>query len=479
MKSALFRFSWLLAAFGCMVGPDYHPPHLDSPTQWESLNESSAAHLMTKKPLAKWWEVFKDALLDKYIRLAMENNNDLRAAESNILAARALRQIVSSKLYPQLDLDLNATRTAYSQNGLFSTLGGGAVPTVQLPRFLNLFNALFAASWEIDLFGKTRRLVEAAEAWVGRTTERKNDLIISLLAEVAENYLEVRGNQNLLALRQENVALLEKTLAIEQKRFETGYVNAFDVAQIEAELALARAAIPPLQSHIYTGIYALSVLTGQYPGAFTEEMLPIEPLPKEPAIVRVGLQSDLLRRRPDVREKERELATATAFVGVAVASFYPSFSLSADGGFQSLAIKELFQKNSKTWSLGTDLLMPLFRGGRLVGQLHASEASVAAAAFAYQQTVLNALEEAETTLAVYLQDLFKINHLQHNVAWNREKVALTRRRYESGLVSLMEWLNLKRELNGVEQNLLQSRITSLVDLVSLYKALGGGWEEEE
>lgn len=476
MKKSVFLSVIFLFLAGCMVGPNYHVPESEVSGSWVSASLEKAEDISEELPLSQWWKGFQDPLLDGYVCLAQENNNELLAAEENILQARALSQIASSKLYPQLSADMNAKRSQYSEKGFLSF--AKQLPAVHVPPIQNLFNALFDASWEIDLFGKTRRLTQVADAFVGRQIEKKNDLLLTITAEVARNYFQVRGNQKLVLLAQEKINLLEQTLKIEKRRFEMGYVDGVSLSQIEAEKAFVQAELPPLQAQVYSGIYALSILTGNSPGAFLDEMTPFVPLPSSPDLIDIGLQSDLLRRRPDVREKERELAAATALIGVAVASFYPSFSLTADSGFQALQIKDLFKGASKVWSVGADLLMPLFQGGRLVGQLRAAEASTASAAFSYQQTILKALEDVESSLTVYLNERSRTHFLDGNVHWNRKKVRIGQQQYEKGLVSKVVYLDMQRGLNSDEQTLVQSRLSTLTDLVALYKALGGGWEAE-
>ncbi len=453
-----------------MVGPNYKEPCLNAPAEWQSLSQGGA-EISEEPPLEHWWEGFHDPLLHEYIALAMENNNDLLQACENVLQAKALRQIAASRLYPQLDLDLSASRVRRSDNGPLAQLGSSTM--VQIPKLQNLFATLFDVSWELDLFGKTRRLTEAADAYIGWQIAHQNAVLLTVTTEVAKSYMEVRGNQKLKRLAEEKIALLEASLEIEKGRFDAGYVSAVQLTQVEGELASVRAELPPLQSKIYAGIYALSVLTGECPAAHMQKMQMEAPLPKEPQVVAIGVQSDLLRRRPDVRQKERALAAQTALIGVAVASFFPSFSLTADGGLQAIQIRDLLKGASKTWSLGGDIAMPLFKGGRLIGQLRAAEASTAAAAYAYQQTLLTALEEAETALSAYLSEKERSGYLEQNVAWNKSKTEIIEQQFRAGLVSKTTYLDAKRSLTTDEQLFTQSALTSLTHLITLYKTLGG------
>lgn len=465
------------------MGPNYQAPENSVPDEWQGAE----AGFSSEEPLTTWWEVFQDPLLNKYIEKAASNNNDLLAAEANILQARALRQVAASSLFPQIFADVNATKTYFSKNGpVFAGgafTGGTSAATglpfaIQVPQIQNLFNALFDATWEIDLFGKTRRGVEAAEATIDSASEQRNTVLLSLLAEVARNYMEIRGNQKKALLIEQYIELLENNAEIIQKQLESGYANQLDYEKIEADLATARSQFPAVYADMYRGIFTLSILTGDLPEALVDELLPLQPLPKPPNTLAVGLRSDLLRRRPDVRQAERQLAVATANIGVAVASFYPTITLNGDGGFQSLQLRDLFKWSSRTWAYGGDVNMPIFLGGSLVGNLKATEATAAATAYTYQQTVLNALQDAESALISYTEDLKTTSQLNESSARNERLVHLTSERYTKGLVNKLNLISSQLQWNTAEQSLLQSETKTLLDLVSLYKALGGGWESD-
>ena len=483
MKKIIFTI--ILA--GCAVGPNYTPPEDEVAEAWATEPEN--IQVSTEAALVEWWKVFEDPLLNKYIEVAAEYNNDVLTAESNILQARAMRQIAASSFFPQIGADVNATKTYFSKNGPIFAIGPsvGNVPgtispatglpfAAQVPQIQNLYNALFDVSWEIDLFGKTRRTVEAADAVIGRTIEQRNDVLISVMAEIARNYIDVRALQKRSELLEENIAILEQKELIVTQQLKAGYVSRLDYENIEAQLAEQRALLPDVKAQIYRGIYTLSILTGAVPEALVEEMIEPQPLPSVPETIIVGLRSDLLRRRPDIRRAERDLAASSANIGVAVASFFPTITLIGDGGLQSLMIKNLFTLGSKTWALGGDINMPIFEGGRLTGNLKAKRAENAAAAHIYQQTVLSALEEAESALTAYSQDLAKVQERIEAEKSYENLVVLSEARFSKGLTSKVNFLDTERQLNDSEQNLLSSRTSSLLDLISLYKALGGGWE---
>lgn len=466
---------------GCMVGPNYTPPVVDVPDQWTANEESEST------VTSVWWEVFNDTLLNQYIAKAEECNYDVLTAEANVLRARAIRQMSASTLFPQITADVNGTKTYFSKNGPAFAIGpaaGNAAVTsspltglpfnIQIPQVQNLFNALFDASWELDLFGKTRRSVEQADALIDSAIEKKNDTLISIFAEVARSYMELRSFQAKQELVEQNIALQEETTAIIHKQFDAGYTNQLDVENSESALAQAKAQLPNIIAEIYRSIYTLSILTGELPENLVDELMPIQPLPKAPENIAVGLRSDLLRRRPDVRRAERELAAATASIGVAVASFFPTINLLGMGGFQSLQLPELLTWGSKTWAYGTDVSMPVYQGGKLVGNLHFTQAEQKAAAYTYQQVVLNALQNAEGSLISYKQDLVTCFYYAEVVNRAGASFDITRGRYVAGLVNRLDLLGVQRQWIQAKLSALESDTVLLFATVALYKALGGG-----
>lgn len=478
MKKLLILF--LLS--GCMVGPNYQTPEVTVSDLWSADEQANDA-----APIDKWWESFEDELLTKYIAQAADYNYDIQAAEANILKARALRTVAASKLFPHVSADINGVKTYFSKNGPIFAIGPAAgdptdssstttgLPfTIQAPQIQNLFNALFDVSWELDLFGKTRRDVESAVAELESLIEKRNDILLSTYAEVTRSYIDLRSFQRRAALLEKNIALFEKEAAIIELSVKYGYRNQMDLERVLASLSSARAAFPETQSEIYRAIYSLSILVGKQPEALVEELLDPRALPNLPANITVGLRSDLLRRRPDIRFAERKLAEATADVGVAVASFFPTISLVSVGGFQSLILPQLFEWGSRTWAYGADVNMPIFQGGQLVGNLRFSKAAEAEAAANYQQTILSALQEAESSLKKYEELTLATNEYILSVEHNQLVVTITRERYIKGLINQIDLLNNEKQLISAELSLLDSRTANLLSLVTLYKSLGGG-----
>ncbi|MBU6383358.1 MAG: efflux transporter outer membrane subunit [Verrucomicrobia bacterium] len=478
MKKPIF---WLaLAMTGCMLGPNYHTPDINVSNHWET----EAANSM---PAQKWWEELQDELLNRYVEVASEYNYDIQAAEANILRARALRQIAASTLFPHINFDLNGTKTYFSKNGPVFAIGQAAgnpadtsstttgLPfAIQTPQIQNLFNALFDASWELDFFGKNRRAVESAVAELESRIAQRDDILLSVQAEVARNYIDLRGFQRRTHLLEQNIALYEQHAAIIRMAVDVGYANQLDLENIEAQLASAKGALPDAMAEVYRAIFTLSILIGRPPETLVEELFTPAPLPMAPNHVAVGCRSDLLRRRPDVRVAERKLAEATANIGVAVASFFPTVTLLANGGWQSLMLPQLFNWGSRTWAYGADVNMPIFEGGNLVGNLHFTQAEQAYYAAQYQQAVLSALQDAEKNLRNYVETAQSSVEYDQNVRHNELVVAITRERFLKGLINRIDLLNNEKQLISAQLTQLDSKMAELFALIALYKSLGGG-----
>jgi outer membrane protein, multidrug efflux system len=478
-------FLFLVCLTGCKLGPNYYRPVNDVPDEWSASTVAVDIPISDDPPPTFWWEVFDDPLLNKYIQIAAYYNRDILKAGANIFQARAARQVSAAPFFPKISADWDAFHIFLSRNGPIDNLANMqqvatttpiTTSTPNIPRKFNIFNNFIDASWELDIFGKTARSVEAAQAQLESTIEQRNDLLTSVFGEIARNYLELRSSQKQKILLERNVDILQKNVQIIQKRYTAGYSNLLDLEQIDIQLNQAVSALPAVSTAIYRSIFALSVLIGELPEVLLEELLPFQPLPELPECLSAGLRSDLLRRRPDIREAERNLAQATANIGVAVASFYPSVSLLGLFGLESLKIHNLYTPNSKMWIYGADITMPIFQGGRLIGNLKIAEAQTAALAFTYQQTVLNALRDAETALVSYGEDVKTTHELQKIVATNQKLTHLNRLRHIKGLVGELDVLNSELILSNSELSLLQSETSALLDLVTLYKALGGGWE---
>ncbi len=420
--------------------------------------------------LAHWWKTFNDTNLDSFITTAIQSNLTLKAAEARVREARAQKGIVSANLWPSIGSSAGYSRNLYGEH---------AYPTLPPPLDFNLYNADLDAAWELDIFGGTRRAVEAANAQVGTAEYSQRDVLVSLLAEVALDYINARAYQQRLAIAQDNIKVEQGVLDLTSNRFDTGLGEDLDVQQAKAELTTTEAEVPSLQTGFDQSVYALSVLLGQPPGSLVDQMSAKKDIPLTPPVVPVGLPSDLLLRRPDVQKAERELAAATAQIGVAKSDLYPEFSLTGIAGLQSTSAGNWFQYASKYWSAGPTVQWELFEAGSIVANIHVQNARQEEALDQYQQTMLVALQETETALTAYAREQVRRESLEDSVAADRRALELATHLYQSGLTDFLRVLDSESALYSAQDALVQSDQTVSLDLVQLYKALGGGWESDK
>lgn len=468
-RAALGGASALLLLAGCMVGPDYVRPDPAVPERWAE----APRHDVAAGPPSRWWQAFADPQLDALIDRAVASNLDLALAESRIREARAARRIAAAPLFPFLDAGASLTRSWQSENAGF--LGGGPVGDLGGQPF-NLYDVGFDASWEIDVFGGTRRSVEAADADVAASVEERNDVLLTLLGEVARNYVELRGAQRELYVAEANVATQEDTLVLTRARFQGGLASDLDVARAEAQVRTTAAQIPALDTQVRQSIHRLGVLLGETPGALLAELVPPAPIPAAPPGLPDGLPSDLVRRRPDVRRAERQVAAATARIGVATSDLFPRFFLTGAAGLQSLDASDLFAGASKYWSIGPTIQWPIFQGGRIVGNIEVREEQEQQALIGYRQTILDALEEVENAIVAYTRERDRRATLASAVDANQRAVDLAQALYTRGLTDFLDVLAAQGNLFVTQTALARSDATVSASLVALNKALGGGWE---
>jgi multidrug efflux system outer membrane protein len=459
-----------LALSGCMVGPDYHPPQMETPDRWGE--EARGVVGSDSATVSRWWTLFNDPQLNSLIDRAVHANKDLRIAEARILEARARRGIVAADGWPGVDVSGAYSRSRRSENTPAGT-GSSMVDTQ------DLFQTGFDAGWEIDMFGGVRRAVEAADAGIAAAEENRRDVLITLLAEVARNYLELRGSQRRIVTARENIESQRQTLEMTQGRFAAGLSSKLDVAQAEAQLAATEAQIPGLETAVRAAGHRLGVLAGVTPTSLLGELTGDSGVLGQPAQVPVDLPSELLRRRPDIRRAERELAAASAMVGVATAELFPRFSLSGLLGLQSTNLSDLVSSGSRYWSIGPALNWPLFDAGRTRAGIAVQNALQEQALLAYEQTVLTALEEVENALVAYDREQTARHALEQAVDANRRAVAIADELYRTGLVDFLNVLQSQQALYLSQDELVRSEQTVLINLVALFKALGGGWQLEE
>lgn len=452
-----------LGVASCTVGPDYQPHNGEYSQNWFA---SSSQAVSQDEIQLEWWSVFNDPLLNNYIERAALNNKDVQIALANVQRARALRGEENAAFRPQISSAAEASRSKSSD----------AVSSFNSGEIRDLYDAGFDASWEIDIFGGNRRALEAADARLGGASADYNAVILSTLAEVARNYYEARGLQKRIAITQKNTTLLKKTFDVLDSRFEAGEASNFDVSRARGEYQLTRARLPNLEAELQASIFTLSVLLGEPPESLLEEMQNVKPLPAPPDIVPVGLRSDLLRRRPDIKSAERELAASVADIGVETAELFPKFFLTGTAGSQARLFGDVFSAAGGVWSLSSLVQWSLFEGGAIRARINAQEAESRSALANYEKTILEALADAETALTRYGRELETRKLLSEGVQSRRQSVDLARELFDVGEQDYLAVLDVERELIASEDDLVVSETNSITKLIALYAALGGGWE---
>jgi len=457
----------VLMVGGCMVGPNYHPPQQTVPTTWVGVAETPTGQpsVATAQPadLTQWWRQFNDPTLTALVEEAVKTNLNLRIAEARLRQARATRGVAVGGLWP-----------AVTASGSYQRLHmAGAMPDDQQQ---NLYQAGLDAVWELDLFGGRRRNVESANANIQAAIENIRDVQVSLIAEVALNYIQLRGFQQEIVIAQNNLKAQQHTAEITHKRLNVGFASALDVANADSDVAMTESQIPVFETAAQQSIYALSVLLARPPADLLKQLSPTGNLPSVPAQVPAGLPSDLLRRRPDIRESEAQLHAATAQIGVAVADLFPRFSLTGTVNWQSNLLRTWWTEASRSFGVGPSVTWPIFQGGAIVSNVRVQEALRDQAFITYQNTVLAAFQDVENALIAFAKEQQHRRALNDAVVANRKAVDLSLHLYIEGQIDFLNVLNAQRSLYASEDTLVQSERNIATDLIALYKALGGGWE---
>jgi multidrug efflux system outer membrane protein len=476
MKTTPLILSAVLAAAaaGCAVGPDYHKPAAAAPAQWTGTlagGETPAADTVTA-----WWHTFNDPELDSLISRAVQSNLDLRIAQARVREARAQYGIAAAALAPSADASASDSRQQASHHQPVL----GSVPLPPGTPFDNqVYQAGVDASWEIDVFGGRRREVEVARAEVGASENDRRATLMVLLGDVARNYVDVRGYQSRLEIAGENIEAQSQALSIARDRFAHGLATDLDIEESAALLAQTQAEVPALQASLQVSVHRLGVLLGQEPGTLLSELSAKAPIPSSPAVVPVGLPSDLLLRRPDVLRAERQLAAATARVGVATSDLFPKFYLTGAAGYQSVSAGDWFSSSSSFWSIGPSVQWKIFDAGRVRASIRVQDARQEEALASYERTVLTAFEEVENGLVTYANEQVRRRSLEEAVTSSRKSLDLATRLYSGGLTDFLHVLDAERSLYGAQDRLAQSDKAISGNLITLYESLGGGWQNYE
>jgi len=463
---------------GCFaVGPDYEPPKIPVPQQWSETTAGTGLH---PKQADKWWKTFNDPVLDKLISDAIASNLDLKLALERVKDARVLRSATIAAGLPSLGAKSNVSRrfnnsssSASQTGGTGSAIGGTGVGN----QLINIFQMGFDAQWELDFFGGVRRAIEAADATVDVEVENSRDVLVTLLGDVARNYIELRANQRLVAITRENLHAQQETQTLTQIRQQAGLASMLEVTQAQAQSATTEAQLPNYETVVKQSIHALSVLLGKEPGALAIRLNQQGVIPAVAANVITNLPSELLQRRPDIRRAERRLAVANASVGIATAELYPKINLAAFIGLQNTTITD-FTPIGKSWSAASSLTMPIFNWGKLNANINSKKAQFEQTFLTYQSTVLSAFQEVEDSLVAYSKEQERHKALTQAVEANQLAVQLAGERYQKGLTAFLDVLESQKALYQAQSLLVSSESALSNNLVALYKALGGGWQTE-
>ena len=466
---------------GCMVGPDFVKPDPNLPeVSFNGDNGRVVPDARLPAPTdPTWWNVFRDPVLTNLEQRVAAANLDVRTATLRLAESRFQRGVVAAAEFPSINGDAKYTRELYSQNGIISLLGPALAPAgggglAISP--INDYNTGFDASWELDLWGKVRRQVESSDANVDQAADQRRDALVSSLAELARDYMQLRGVQTQIRIANDNLKVGRDVLGLAQERQQHGLQNGLDVENAAAQVESVRAQVPQLQQQESEYINALSLLLDQPPGALRNELGSRSIVRTGPPRIPLGIPSELARRRPDVRAAEDQLHAATATIGVAVGDFYPSVQLNGTVGFDSLDIKNLFKASSLQYMVGPSVSLPIFAGGRLRSTLELRETQQQEAAIAYRKTVLQAWHDVVNALVAHRLEQNRRARLRSQTEHSRAALGLARDRYNDGLVDFLTVLDAERSLLQAEQQYATSTTNVSLDLVQLFKALGGGWE---
>lgn len=493
--------SGLLGA--CTVGPNFTPPVAKTPDSWFDIqrvqnppDDMRVPHAMAPSvaltnsgPDPRWWTQFHDAELDSLIERAVAGNLDLQTAVLRITEAREQVVVARAAGLPTLSANASYMREQLGVEGLLKSNGTyqktdslgangttirNAIDSASAPT--NLFQDGFDASWELDLFGRVRRSVESSKAQAQAQTESRNDSLVSLEAEVAQTYSQMRGAQALKQVTLGEIDAQRKILDLTREQARVGLTSQSDVQSASAQVGSLEAQLPQYDAQVAQAMTSLAVLTGNPPGTLDAELQAPGAVPPVPPAVPIGLPSTLARRRPDIRQAEAQLHAATAEIGVSIAQMYPDISLTGSAGTRATRANYLAHWSSLFWSWGPSISLPIFEGGQLLANVRVSKAQAAEAGLQYRSTVLKALQDVDNALVSYRTDQDRREALVRTVDANQESVRLATESYRKGLVTFITVLDAERDLASTRQQLTQATVSVTTDLVALYKALGGGWE---
>lgn len=476
-KKYLILFFLFICLSACVVGPDYRPPVAPSMNQFSQVPEDSE---IQEEQLRTWWRAFNDPVLDDLITHALTDNHDMRIAAARILEARAGRAGIQAIRGPNITGKASATAVRLSETGVETANlpPEGVIPAYQFDPTLESYNLGIDATWEFDLFGRVTRAIEAADADLAVSRAELNAVAVSLVAEVAGTYVELRKIQQLYHLGQANLEILQQSENLIRERYESGLDTKFPLTRTQAQRAQVAADLPQLLAREQNLRHRLALLLGQTPEALNESLQFTAEIPQRQNPVAVGLPAELLRRRPDIQAAERRLAGQTARIGMATAELYPRFAINGSIGLATTDLGSLDVGKSWTGSLGPSIRWSLFDGGTVRAKIAAADARAQAALVQYEKTVIQAYGEVENALVNQRREEQRLSKLNQAREAEKEAYELSQELYEAGIVTYLDVLESHRRLYLTDLQITQAEAQISLNTIHLYKALGGGLPEQ-
>jgi NodT family efflux transporter outer membrane factor (OMF) lipoprotein len=457
---------------GCAVGPNYHPPQIPLPDHYAALPASAVDAV----ELESWWRALQDPELDSLIGRAIAANPDVEIALDRLQAARTFEAGMLGSVLP------DAQGSAAAARGTGSDLARGraapALVSADNGAGLKDINELagFDSVWELDIFGKYRREIQAARADTQALAAARNGVLVAIISDVARAYVDLRGAQMHVATLQATVQALQESQRIVHIRYERGITNELDVTLADRELADTQAQLPPLQAQVSAGQYTLATLIGRFPEDLVAELTPVSMIPATPELAPTALPVQLLRQRPDIQQAERELAAASARIGVATAALFPDVAVTAAIGFQRQGLGAAPAPGQHIWSAGPAVLWPLLDFGTLDAQVDIADLQSRALLVAYRKTIQSAVSEVDTALTRYTAELSRVAKLGLAIAASQRAITLAQQRYERGLTDYLNVVDAQREGYNIQAEYIQAQAAADDQFVALYRGLGGGWQ---
>ncbi|HEY2274469.1 MAG TPA: efflux transporter outer membrane subunit [Steroidobacteraceae bacterium] len=470
------------AVGGCAAGPNYRTPRLAVPEHYAAAAQAgpggagAAAGTVTPVELAAWWRALEDPELDSLIERAVSGNPDLMIALDRLQAARTFEAAVIGTVLPEAEASVGAGRG--TGGDLTRSRAAPALISADNTAGLQHLNEIggFDAVWELDVFGRYRRGIEAARYDEQATRAARNAVLVAVVADVASGYVELRGLQVRASVLASSIAVLRESLRIVKIRYERGITNELDVTLATRELATLEAQAAPLDARVRSAEYTIATLLGRYPEDLVAELGTAGMVPAVPALVDVGVPPELLRGRPDVRQAERELAAATARIGIATAELFPSLGVSGAIGFQRQSLKGQPVLGEHIWSLGPGAVWPLLDFGALDAQVEIADLATRAQLARYKQTIQQAVREVDSSYGLYLAEQQSLGKLGTALLASQRAVTLANERYQRGVTDFLNVVDAERAEYALEEQYAQAQVAGAGAFIALYRSLGGGWE---